>query len=458
MLTIFCNNNYKTEREYICKVLLSEFLGIEYEIRFQDRKDWMITENNRDIKILLPDILFQSSSEDWLTEKSLPVQPLKIWDISRHEIDCLVVDNKIPIIYGNMINISSGSKEHPNIPLDIFGSAFFMLTCYEDIANKTIDLHGRFPATASISFKEGFLDRPIINEYVEILWGLLKKCWPNFKRKKRFFRVLPSHDIDIPFKWFFLKSSQLMRTLGADIFIRKKPQTAFQNLRSYFKIKINPALDPYNNFDLIMDLSEKHALKSAFYFMAGGETQFDPLNYQLDHPIVKEIIIKICNRGHEIGFHPSYASATREDIWNQEYYNLRTVILPNNITGGRQHYLRSLVPITWRIWDMNGLKYDSSLGYADHSGFRCGICYEYTLFDLIDRKRLNIKERPLIVMDCSVMDKRYMNMGATQKAFDYMNNLKSKCKMFNGDFTLLWHNDRFQIKDEINIYEQLISQ
>ena len=76
----------------------------------------------------------------------------------------------------------------------------------------------------------------------------------------------------------------------------------------------------------------------------------------------------------------------------------------------------------------------------------------------IYRKRLNIKERPLIVMDCSVMDKRYMNMGATQKAFDYMNNLKSKCKMFNGDFTLLWHNDRFQIKDEINIYEQLISQ
>ena len=99
-----------------------------------------------------------------------------------------------------------------------------------------------------------------------------------------------------------------------------------------------------------------------------------------------------------------------------------------------------------------------SLGYADHSGFRCGICYEYTLFDLIKRKQLNVKERPLIVMDCSVIDERYMDMGATQKAFDYMNTLKSRCKIFNGDFTLLWHNDRFQNINEVQIYEQLISQ
>ena len=317
MLIIFCNNNYKTEKEYICKVLLNEILGIEYEIQFQDRKDW-------------------------LTERSLPSQPLQTWDISRHRIDCIVVNNKIPMIYGNTINISSGSKENFNIPLDIFGSAFFMLTCYEEIANGNKDLHGRFPATASISFREGFLDRPIINEYIEILWSLLKKCLPNLKRKKHFFRILPSHDVDIPYKWYLLKSSQLLRTLGADLIIRKKPRAAFKNLIRYFQIKINPSLDPYNNFDHIMDLSEKHALKSAFYFMGGGGNQFDSLNYKLDHPAVATIIKNIGSRGHEIGFHPSYASATHEDIWNQEYCNLRTIVPPNSVTGGRQHYLRVL--------------------------------------------------------------------------------------------------------------------
>ena len=124
--------------------------------------------------------------------------------MSRYGIDCLVVNNRIPVIYGNIVDTPCGSNKIPNIPLDIFGSAFFMLTCYEEIANEIKDLHGRFPATASISFQEGFLDRPIINEYIEILWSLLKKCWPNFKRKKHFFRILPSHDVDIPFKWYFL--------------------------------------------------------------------------------------------------------------------------------------------------------------------------------------------------------------------------------------------------------------
>ncbi|MGD9231107.1 MAG: hypothetical protein PVJ20_09870, partial [Desulfobacterales bacterium] len=87
-----------------------------------------------------------------------------------------------------------------------------------------------------------------------------------------------------------------------------------------------------------------------------------------------------------------------------------------------------------------------------------GVCYEYTLFDLIEKEQLNIKERPLIAMDCSVIDKRFMNLGPTHKAFDYMNTLKSRCKMFNGDFTILWHNDRFRNNDEIRIYEQLLSQ
>lgn len=452
MLIISCNNNYKKEREYISSVLFKEFLGIEFEIKFQARKDWLITDRSKDTEILLPDILFQTQPEDWLTEKTLPYRPLPIWDISKYNIDCTVVHKNIPVIYGNIDN----SKYHS--PLDIFGSAFFMLTRYEEVVNKDKNIDGRFPATASISFQEGFLDRPIINEYVEILFNLINKFCPNLKRKKHFFRILPSHDVDIPFNLYFLKPSQLLRKLGADLILRKNLQLALQNLINYFKVKRDPSLDPYNTFDSIMDLSEKYNLKSAFYFMGGRGTRFDPLYYPLDHPAVTTIINKICDRGHEIGFHPSYASAIRMDIWNQEYGNLSAVVPWNNITGGRQHFLRTHVPVTWRFWDMNGLKYDSSLGYAEHSGFRCGVCYEYTLFDLIKKEQLNIKERPLIAMDCSVIDKRFMNLGPTHKAFDYMNTLKSRCKMFNGDFTILWHNDRFRNNDEIRIYEQLLSQ
>jgi len=76
--------------------------------------------------------------------------------------------------------------------------------------------------------------------------------------------------------------------------------------------------------------------------------------------------------------------------------------------GGRQHYLRWKLPITWRNWADAGLNYDSTLSFADHAGFRCGICYEYPVYDLKQRKQLKLTERPLIVMEDSVLGEQYM--------------------------------------------------
>ena len=53
-----------------------------------------------------------------------------------------------------------------------------MLSRYEEAVLLDRDDHDRFPATASIAYKTGFLDRPIIDEYVEILWVAMKRVWP----------------------------------------------------------------------------------------------------------------------------------------------------------------------------------------------------------------------------------------------------------------------------------------
>ena len=50
----------------------------------------------------------------------------------------------------------------------------------------------------------------------------------------------------------------------------------------------------------------------------------------------------------------------------------------------RQHYLRWRAPTTWQNWEDAGLDYDSTVGYADHVGFRAGTCYEYPIFNRPD--------------------------------------------------------------------------
>ena len=103
------------------------------------------------------------------------------------------------------------------------------------------------------------------------------------------------------------------------------------------------------------------------------------------------------------------------------------------IVEGREHYLRFEVPITWQVWENNGMKVDSTCGYADKEGFRCGTGNEFTVFNILTREKLKLKERPLIVMDCSLFD--YNN-----NSYDEAIKKVRKMTKLTKDFTMLWHN------------------
>ena len=61
---------------------------------------------------------------------------------------------------------------------------------------------------------------------------------------------------------------------------------------------------------------------------------------------------------------------------------------------------------------------------------------------------MKIKQIPLIIMECSVLDEKYMKMKEAD-ALEYMIELKNKCKKVGGNFVLLWHNSYFSKSYEI---------
>jgi len=73
------------------------------------------------------------------------------------------------------------------------------------------------------------------------------------------------------------------------------------------------------------------------------------------------------------------------------------------------------------------------------------------------RHRLYVRERPLVVMECSVSDPDYMGLGFGAEAFEEMAKLKARCRMFAGDFTLLWHNSRLVLQAEIQLYKEVLA-
>lgn len=469
MLNIYVPNTYIPERSYIMQTIFHHFLDIEIQLHIDERSDVLMEadDNQTDTTLRIADVLFQTSKNNWLTKDSLPERPLCVWDTRGILYDAHLVSSKLPVIYGHKPyngTLSKGylreTQKELYLGLDIFGSAFFMLTRYEEYVKPDRDQHDRFKATASLAYQEGFLDRPIINEYIEILWYCIKRLWPSMERKQRNFRTVVSHDVDVPFAQAFTGIPQLLRSCGGDIMKRKSPSMALNRIASWQAVKKGYYKQDLNyTFDRIMDISEQNNIKSAFYFKtACTNTTFDN-NYSVDHPYIRQLMRDIHNRGHEIGLHPSYETYRNLEQTKLEYQKLLQVCDEENIQqdrwGGRQHYLRWNAPVTWQNWAVAGLNYDSTLAYADHAGFRCGICYEYPVYDLIKRQQLLLTECPLVVMEGSILGEQYMNLNG-QEILDYMQKLKQRCQQFNGDFTLLWHNSSFTAEKLWKRYEDII--
>jgi hypothetical protein len=160
--------------------------------------------------------------------------------------------------------------------------------------------------------------------------------------------------------------------------------------------------------------------------------------------------------------HPGYATFDDPDRMRGGVLKMRRQLtrlgIHQDALGGRQHYLRWKTPTTAQALEAAEIDYDSTLGFADHAGFRCGVCYEFSMYDIVERKPLKLKQRPLIAMDCSIIDERYMGLGAGAVAFDCLQKLKSTCQSYRGDFVILWHNTRFLDGDEMSLYRRILEE
>ncbi len=453
--------SFSAERNYIMDVLFGDFLGLTYRAIEAPRENVRISRGDSSAgELLLEDVLFGTPVDKWMQPDSLPNRPLPRWDVSSLAGLPIEDSEPIPVILGR--ELEQGwhflTEEKVHLGLDITGSAFFMLSRYEERTVDERDAHARFPATASLAWSEQFLDRPIIDEYVELLWWSLQRLWPDLKRRPRNFQVRLSHDVDRPFQFVRAGLVSVFSSTVMQAVRKRKPRAAFEGLANYWAVvRGKTERDGFNTFPWIMDLSEKHGLTSAFYFIDGRRDDKTDPRYELREPEIQELIRRIGQRGHEVGFHPSYDTFRSPEKTKSEFEHLKDVCQRLGVEqeqwGGRQHYLRWENPVTWQNWESAGLDYDSTLGFADVAGFRCGTCFEYPVFNLETRAKLNLRERPLIAMDVSLL--KYSGL-AWEDIAETVHDLCDKCRRIQGMFTLLWHNSTLATAEEKRWYGNIV--
>jgi hypothetical protein len=454
---------YEPERRYIADVV-ADWLGLDYRIATEERRDVRITLLGEpdDRCVTLPDGLFATQRDAWLTPPSLPTSPLPRRPVGAIAADAPAAGQDLPVLYG-------GAGEDPllragaaaaRVDLDVFGSCFYCLSRYEEYVVQTRDAYGRFPAEASLAQRERFLGLPVVDAYVEVLWGALQSLWPRLQRRARSYAVALTHDVDDPIASLGRTPAQLVRQLGADALVRRDPALMARRARSWLGLaRGDYRHDPYNTFDFLLDVSERNGLRSAFYFLAAeGTVGPDDPPYTLDHPWIDSLLRKIHSRGHEIGYHAGFHTYRDPELTRQEFDRLRAAAARNGILqsawGGRQHYLRWENPSTWSNWETAGLDYDTTLSYADRIGFRTGTCHEYGVFDLLERRPLRLRERPFQVMDRSLFE--YMRLPA-DAAMDAVVGVATECRRYGGTLGILWHNNQLLTARDKRWYAQMVS-
>ena len=399
MIYIKIPNNNIPERKYIIDILFKEFLGLKYILEIGSQDYEIILPNKK--KLIIEDTFFNKYPKDleYLKEENIPK------------------------------NI---------IELDIFSASFFMLTRWEEYVNKTRDIHNRFPAIESLAYKEGLLDRPIVNELLEEFKEKLLGLDDGLIFKKRVFSYILTHDIDVAQKYSSLKSG--LREIFDDFFKRKNILLGFYHLWNKIVVHAHLKKDPFDTYDYLMDISERLGTKSYFFLHSSNQAKQDINNDKF----LKKIVKKIRKRSHFLGYHPSYDAYNNHDIFRRDKQAIEE-ITNTKLEVGRQHYLKFEVPKTWQIWEDNGMVWDSTLGYADKEGFRCGVCYEYSVFNILTREKLRLKEKPLIVMDGSFAS--YQEGVSHKQMKNEILSLINTTKKYQGEFVFLWHNSSFNTQE-----------
>lgn len=443
MITAYIPNHFIPERTYAIRTLLEHYLGIDIDV--QTRKGQIHYELSwEDKSIIVKDQFFGQTivGQTYLQSDRIPVMAKEATHPGLEK--CIIIhggDNVV--IHQNQVTSD----------FDVFASAFFMLTRWEESLGLYEDLHGRFPADKALIVRSGFILRPVVDEYVALLKNWLLHLSYGVPVTKDQFKIVPTCDVDMPFFW--LKKPR-WKVLLAKWRISKKISSIKETRQKIRAVASGAEKDPYDTFDYMMTLAEKAGLMFDFNMLVGGISKYEGY-YSVTDPRIISLMKSFTERGHRIGLHPSYNSFLDRKLMLEEKQLLaRHIDTP--VRSSRQHYLRYSVSATARFLEDANIKEDGTLGYAAEPGFRCGTCKPFPIFDIALKKQLSLIERPLLIMDVSF---RFYLKYTPEQSIELCSKIISEVRKHNGELVFLWHNSNLSEvegwSDWRKVFEYLIN-
>ena len=392
---------------YTAGIILGDILGLTWEITTDKRKlgkHPVINYSSEDIpgsfKISPDALLFETG----VSPKEIFVNEWK----------------GLPVFF----QTSSGS----DLPFDIFAASFFLVSRYEEYLDFQPDEYGRYQASSSLAFKNGFIRIPVVDLWARELSKAFLKKFQTLTFKRNEFKSLLTIDTDQPFAYLGKSLFSSIGGLFHDI------TNNVSHAGDRYRIVVKGEKDPYEVFDYITDSIERNNTDVRFFFPVGDHSKFDK-NPSWKNDEYRSLIQRIAGK-YKTGLHPSYFASGHSDMINIETVRLKA-ILKKEITMSRFHHIRLLMPRSYNYIHKAGITEDFSMGYPEEPGFRAGIARPYYFYNVSEDQQTTLKIIPFQVMDLTLYKCKNLDPETSREV---ISGIINETRKVGGTFVSIWHN------------------
>jgi peptidoglycan/xylan/chitin deacetylase (PgdA/CDA1 family) len=319
---------------------------------------------------------------------------------------------------------------------DRLSTAFYLINALQEYGNTDPDEVGRFRYSESFQCRSGTVEQNLVQKQFDLLHAELSPLHAH-KKMHRPSRVHLTHDIDTVFGAWYQDGLAALRS---------------GNIPGLFRILFSAAfLKPaWLNMPAIMKIESEYDMRSTFFWLVNKgrlNKRLTNSDYNISDKRIRKEMNAVAGNGFSNGIHKSISPDSFET-------ELRKLSI--QVDGNRYHYLRFTLPSGFDEIERAGLRYDTSMGFAEAYGFRNSYGLPFTPYNVAADRPYRFVEIPLHLMDTSLS--RYLKTDPAQAFENIVRFFESN--RTDAVFTVLWHNNYFtsyKFKGYLELYKKLLA-
>lgn len=318
-----------------------------------------------------------------------------------------------------------------DLPFDIFAAGFHLLARVEEYGAIGRDEHHRPLTDALHATRHGYLERPVVDEWLYLLIDRWKAKDPRLPAPDRTYAQTATMDVD---NGAMFLGRPWWRSVGSAV--RDALKGNHQRVPHRLEVIQGRKPDPYQVHQRFIEVARANGARVIVNFMATVRHRYDHA-IAIDGPVMRQCVHRVAEQA-EVGLHPGYRSSELPEQISEQKQRLEAV-LGRPVTSSRQHFLRLQLPDTLLHLHAAGIQEEHSMGVPDRIGFRAGTCTPFPFYDLVADRPTTLMIHPFAAMDSALA----YGMGlAPGQAGERIKRLADRVRKVEGRLITVWH-ERF---------------